>query len=148
MAWGGATTCASCHGASNDGNLSAGATAGHVKHYQTATAPTTMTDGNAHTTTAYVFACSNCHPTATHAQGPADATGPIFQDAQIGGTKQTGANYTQAGTSTTDAKGLQLHERHLFDRLPYQGRRDAGLGHHGIARLERHECSGLRLLPQ
>ena len=54
VAWGGATTCASCHGASNNGDLSGviGATqSGHTIHYGSATAPAAMTDPNGHTVT-------------------------------------------------------------------------------------------------
>ncbi|NJC88026.1 MAG: CxxxxCH/CxxCH domain-containing protein [Desulfuromonas sp.] len=101
VAWGGTTNCASCHGASNNGDLSVALTAGHVKHYQSATAPTTMTDADAHTTTAYVYACQSCHPTATHSTGPASA----LRDAQVTGTKMTG--YTEGGASSTDAKGFK-----------------------------------------
>jgi predicted CxxxxCH...CXXCH cytochrome family protein len=101
VAWGGTTTCASCHGAANDGTMST-STTGHAIHYNTATVATSLSQANDFTST-YAYGCSNCHPTATHSQGPADATAPL-QDAEVLGTKVS--VYTQGGASTTDSKGF------------------------------------------
>lgn len=108
-AWGGATTCGSCHGASNAGILSGvtGANpSGHALHYNSATLPTAITDPDAHTATTYVFGCKNCHPSTQHATGPADSAGPVLQDAVIGGSRLAGANYIQGGVSAADSRGF------------------------------------------
>ncbi len=105
VAWGGTTNCASCHGANNNGDLSVSTTAGHALHYNITAIPSTMTDTDAHTSSAYAYACQNCHPTASHSTGPVSAD----QDAQI----STGAvptkiqTYTAGGTGYTDAKGFR-----------------------------------------
>lgn len=102
--WGGASlACNSCHGASNAGDLSSGTTAGHAIHVASATVFNNVTGSNKSTTSAYVFGCKNCHPTATHAQGPANA----LSAAQIGGTSLTSAQYTAGATSLTDTKGFK-----------------------------------------
>jgi len=105
LAWGSTTNCGSCHGASNT-TLSTR----HDKHYNSAALPTWLTTGpNAHTATNYVYACGVCHPTTTHAKGPATAG---QQDAEIGGTWQTaGSGYTAGATWTTDSNGF-LYTRH------------------------------------
>ncbi|SNB47392.1 CxxxxCH/CxxCH domain-containing protein [Geobacter sp. DSM 9736] len=104
-AWGGNATCESCHDASNGGELS-GATggfpSGHALHFDSATAPTVITGGNAHTATAYVFGCRTCHPTASHASGPVSAS----RTAEINGTRLTPAQYTAGGGSLTDPRGF------------------------------------------
>ncbi len=103
VAWGGTTTCASCHDASNTGLSTR-----HDRHYNSATLPTAINSTNANTATAYVYGCGNCHPSATHSTGQADGTGPIFQDAQVatGVLPAKIQTYTQGGSSTTDAKGF------------------------------------------
>ncbi|WP_279342400.1 CxxxxCH/CxxCH domain-containing protein [Geotalea sp. SG265] len=103
VAWGGTTTCASCHGADNSGALSAGATAGHGIHYNSAATFWNLTGNNAHTATAYAYGCKNCHSTTSHATGPASAN----SDANVGGTNLTGASYVAGGTAYTDSKGFR-----------------------------------------
>ena len=99
--WGGTPlVCNSCHGASNNGDLSAGAT-GHAIHYNSATVFSNMTGSNAHTSSAYVYGCKNCHPTGSHANGPATAN----RAAEVGGLKISA--YTEAGTTVTDPKGMK-----------------------------------------
>ncbi|MBJ6725373.1 CxxxxCH/CxxCH domain c-type cytochrome [Geomesophilobacter sediminis] len=102
--WGGASLqCNSCHGASNNGDLSAGTTAGHAIHYNQATVFTNITGNNVTSAAAYGFACRNCHPTGSHANGPANT----LSSAEIGGAKLTGAQYTPGTASVTDAKGFK-----------------------------------------
>jgi predicted CxxxxCH...CXXCH cytochrome family protein len=103
VAWGGSTTCASCHGADNSGVLSASATSGHGIHYNSATTFWNLTGNNTHSATAYAYGCKNCHPTTSHATGPASAN----SDANVGGTNLTGANYVAGGTAYTDSKGFR-----------------------------------------
>ncbi|ABQ26024.1 CxxxxCH/CxxCH domain c-type cytochrome [Geotalea uraniireducens] len=99
--WGGAhLVCNSCHGASNNGDLSAGAT-GHAIHYNSAAVFSSITGSNAHTSSAYAYGCKNCHPTNSHANGPATAN----RAAEVGGLKITA--YTEAGTPATDPKGMK-----------------------------------------
>lgn len=105
-AWGGATNCSSCHGASNAGTLSGtiGANpSGHALHYNSAALATAITGPDAHSATAYVFSCGNCHTSNLHAKGPSNAPN---RDADIGGTKLAAGNYTQGATSTTDSRGF------------------------------------------
>jgi predicted CxxxxCH...CXXCH cytochrome family protein len=100
--WGGSTTCASCHGASNNGDLSASANAGHAIHYNAATLPTSLSQADDFTN-GYAFGCSDCHPTNQHATGPASASSA----ANIGGAKLTSGQYTAGGTASTDPKGFK-----------------------------------------
>ena len=98
-AWGTTTNCTSCHDATNSGSMSLA----HGKHYNSATAPTVLAGGtDAHTTTAYAYACLQCHPTDQHAKGSwnsmADAT-------VIGGAKISW--YTVGSSNTTDGQSYK-----------------------------------------
>lgn len=98
IAWNttGSLTCASCHEASNLLALR------HDKHYGSATVWTSLTQStDAHTATNYVYACAQCHPTASHATGPWNS----MADAQVGGAKMTW--YTVGAGWTTDSKGFK-----------------------------------------
>jgi len=99
--WGGAhLVCNSCHGASNNGDLSAGAT-GHAIHYNSAAVFSSITGSNAHTSSTYAYGCKNCHPINSHANGPATAN----RAAEVGGLKITA--YTEAGAPVFDLKGIK-----------------------------------------
>jgi predicted CxxxxCH...CXXCH cytochrome family protein len=105
--WNDATTsaCNICHDASTSvvGNMSTR----HKEHYNTSTPATSLSGADTHTASAYVYSCLNCHPTDQHATGPADATGPVLQDAAVtGGTHIT--TYTQGGSSSTNNKGYNF----------------------------------------
>lgn len=100
-AWGGSTSCTSCHDASG---LTTTLSTRHDKHYNTAAAASVLAGGaDAHTSSGYVYACLNCHPTNQHATGPVSGV----QDAAIGGTKQLSGNYTPAVTNLTDGKAFK-----------------------------------------
>jgi len=102
--WGGASlACNSCHGASNAGDLSAGAAAGHAIHVATATVFSNLTGSSQTSSSAYVFACKSCHPTGSHATGPASA----LSSAGIGGSSLSAAQYTAGATSLADSKGFK-----------------------------------------
>ena len=102
--WGGASlSCTSCHGASNAGDLSAGTTAGHAIHVNSATAFSNLTGSSQTSAAAYVFSCKSCHPTASHATGPATA----LSSAGIGGSALTAAQYTAGAASLSDSKGFK-----------------------------------------
>jgi len=76
----------------------------HTPHYNYATAPTAITDGNNHQAGGYVFGCLNCHPTTRHATGSFNSG---VQDADIGGTWQTaGGGYTAGAAWTSDGRGF------------------------------------------
>jgi len=96
VAWGGSTTCASCHDATN-------ALGGrHDKHYNSATVFWNMTGNDLYTGGAYAYGCKNCHPTTLHATGPAGAN----NDANIATTGVSKISaYTPGGSSATDARG-------------------------------------------
>jgi predicted CxxxxCH...CXXCH cytochrome family protein len=99
-AWGttGGTTCATCHDATSALALR------HDRHFNSTTAATVLAGGtDAHTATAYVYACLNCHPTNQHATGPASAVAPL-QDAAVTGAKVTA--YTKGSSSLVDGKGF------------------------------------------
>ncbi len=99
--WGGSVACNSCHEATNSGT---GLSARHIQHYNSASVPADRSNTNSHTTTAYVFGCGNCHPNgSTHATGPADAVGPVLQDAEISLTGKITA-FSQGGSSALDSQ--------------------------------------------
>ncbi|SNB45997.1 CxxxxCH/CxxCH domain-containing protein [Geobacter sp. DSM 9736] len=85
--------CNSCHGGNNNGDLSAGTTAGHAIHYNLATVFNNVTGSNKTSATAYGFACKNCHPTTQHDEG--DGVADVLPSVA----------YTPGGSTTTDAKG-------------------------------------------
>jgi predicted CxxxxCH...CXXCH cytochrome family protein len=102
--WGGASlSCTSCHGASNAGDLSAGAAAGHALHVNSPTAFSNLTGSSQTSASAYVFSCKSCHPTTSHATGPASA----LSAAAIGGSALAAAQYTAGATSLGDSKGFK-----------------------------------------
>ena len=106
--WGaaGSTTCASCHGASNNGDLSASANAGHAIHYNTATLPTNLGQADDFTN-GYAFGCSNCHPANQHATGTASANSAANPNATIAqsgpqGAEQAGSPVHRHGSARSD----------------------------------------------
>jgi predicted CxxxxCH...CXXCH cytochrome family protein len=102
--WGGATlACNACHGANNAGDLSGGTTAGHALHVNSATLFTNLTGGSLTTAAAYAYSCKSCHPTLSHATGPASA----LSSAGIGGSALSAAQYTAGAASLTDSKGFK-----------------------------------------
>ena len=89
--------CDACHGGNNNGNLSAGATAGHAVHYNQATVFNNYSGSNKHSATAYGFACKNCHPKTLTSHSEGDGRADLQP---VGGT------YTFGATDITDAKGF------------------------------------------
>lgn len=95
--WGTTANCADCHDATG-----AGLSLRHDVHYNSATKPTTLAGGvNAHTSSAYVYACLQCHPTNSHARGPWNSSA----DAEVGGAKITW--YSIGSSNTTDSRGYK-----------------------------------------
>jgi len=99
-AWGGATTCSSCHGANNNGELSASGATGHAIHFAVTTTATSLTQSDDFTT-GYAYGCQSCHPTNQHATGKATA----YSAATVTGTRITSAQYTATTTTLTDVNG-------------------------------------------
>jgi len=100
-AWGGAGSCAACHGATNNQDLSAGANTGHQIHYATGTAAVNATQ-NDDMSAGYAYGCKQCHPTASHALG---SNVPGVRDADMTGLKMS--TYTQGSASANDPRGFK-----------------------------------------
>ncbi|MBI5657845.1 MAG: CxxxxCH/CxxCH domain-containing protein, partial [Geobacter sp.] len=96
------STCYSCHGASNNGDLGAAPNRGHVIHYNSAVNATGSITNDF--STGYAFSCNSCHPANTASGHNQGANVPGIRYAEIGGTKLTG--YTNGSTNAFDSYGL------------------------------------------
>jgi len=103
--WGSsALNCDGCHKASN---VAGGLSARHLKHYNSATVATSLTDAtNGSSGAGYVFNCGVCHGTSSsHAQGPQSGVQAAYVafDSTVAG----GGAYTAGGSNAgPDSQGF------------------------------------------